>query len=103
MQKLFSFLGEEYYDHLFDTRESSNPGKTPLVHKPIQPDNTGKWRQRLTPGQIRVFEGAAGNTLAKFGYEIHTSTKPLSIIVRTAYRLHNKLIRAYWRRRQEAA
>jgi hypothetical protein len=48
--------------------------------------------------QIRAFESVAGNTLHKFGFEVITPAKPPSLIVKAAYRLHNMLLTAFWKR-----
>lgn len=98
MKTLCDFLGEAYSDTLFDTNSVETPGKTPLVHQPIKADNAGKWRTRMTPGQIQAFESVAGNTLRQFGYELVTAGNPPSLPVKAAYRLHNRLLTAYWHR-----
>lgn len=98
MQKLCAFLGEEYSSTLFDVRPVENPGKTPLVHQPIKAENAGKWRQKMSTWQIRIFESVASDTLRRFGYELITSGHPLSLPMRAAYRLHNRVISMYWQR-----
>jgi hypothetical protein len=98
MQRICTFLGEEYTPELFDVASVDDPGKTPLVHKPLKADNAGKWRSQMTAAQIRAFESVAGNTLREFGYELMTPAKPPSLIVKAAYRLHNRLLSAFWRR-----
>jgi hypothetical protein len=50
-------------------------GKTPLLQQPVQPDNADKWRTRMTCPQIRIFESAAGDTLARFGYPLRRAPK----------------------------
>ena len=52
----------------------------------------------MTASQIRAFESVAGKTLRQFGYELLTDPKPPSLIVKAAYRLHNKLLTAFWTR-----
>lgn len=101
MQKLCAFLGEEYSNTLFDVRAVENPGKTPLVHQPLKAENAGKWRKEMTAWQIRTFESAAGDTLCRFGYELATSDRPLLLPLRAAYRLHNRVMTAYWQRRKK--
>lgn len=98
MKVICSFLGEAYSAGLFEVAPVEVPGKTPLVHKPLQADNAGKWRSKMTPFQIRAFESVAGNTLRALGYDLMTSGEPPRIIEKAAYRLHNKLLAAYWRR-----
>lgn len=97
LRRICEFLGEEYLDKLLDVEAVDEPGKTPLVHQPIKPDNAGKWRQKMTSLQVRVFEAAAGDTLSRFGYELATHEGPLFPGLATAYRLHNRIATAYWR------
>lgn len=98
MRALCAFLGEEYSTKLFEVTPVDVPGKTPLVHKPLQADNAGKWRSKLSLYQIRAFESVAGKTLRECGYELMTSGNPATHVEKLAYRLHNKLLTAYWRR-----
>lgn len=98
MKKLCAFLGEDYSADLFDVATADGPSKTPLVHKPLQADNAGKWRGKMTQSQIEAFEGVAGNTLREFGYDLISPCKPPAFATKAAYRLHNKLLTAYWRR-----
>jgi hypothetical protein len=99
MRQLCTFLGEAYSEALFEVASTGGPAsKTPLVHKPLQADNAGKWRSRMTASQVRAFEGVAGRTLREFGYELATPAAPPSLPTKAAYRLHNKLLTAFWRR-----
>lgn len=98
MKTLCAFLGEEFSADLFDVTAVDDPGKTPLVHKPLRADNAGKWRSKMSAAQIRAFESVSGNTLRAFGYELVTPGQPPSIFVKAAYRLHNRLLTAFWRR-----
>ena len=97
MKTLCNFLGEDYSDTLFDFQSTDDPGKTPLVHQPIKVDNAGKWRSKMTSRQIRAFESVAGTTLRQFGYELSTVSKPPSLFIKAAYRLHNYLLTIFWR------
>ena len=101
MRVLCAFLGEEYSAKLFEVTPVDVPGKTPLVHKPLQADNAGKWRSKMTLFQIRAFESVAGQTLREFGYDLMTPWKPPTLAEKAAYRLHNKLLTAYWRRAKQ--
>jgi hypothetical protein len=101
MRKLCAFLGEEYSAELFDVTPVDNPGKTPLVHKPLRADNAEKWRSKMTASQIKAFESVAGKTLEEFGYALMTPGKPPTLLEKAAYRLHNKLLTAYWRRTKQ--
>lgn len=97
MKTICDFLGETYSEALFDVAPVEAPGKTPLVHQPLKVENVGKWRVRMTPRQIRAFESVAGKTLSQFGYELMTDGKSPSLPIKAAYRLHNRLMNAYWR------
>lgn len=91
LKRLCGFLEEEYSDALVNFRVSTEPGKTPLLQKPIQKDNIEKWRRLMTSRQVSVFEGATGGTLALNRYEIVTGAKPIPLPLRVAYRMHNKI------------
>jgi hypothetical protein len=98
MRTLCTFLGEEFSSELFDVTAVDDPGKTPLVHKPLRADNAGKWLSKLSAAQIRAFESVGSKTLREFGYPLTTAGTPPSIFVKAAYRLHNRLLTAFWRR-----
>jgi hypothetical protein len=101
MKVLCNFLGEQYSAELFEVAPNNDPGKTPLVHAPLKPDNAGKWRSKMSALQIKAFESVAGNTLRESGYDLMTSAKRPTFLVKTAYRLHNQLLTAYWRRAKQ--
>lgn len=95
MQKICTFLGEVYDESLVNFKKSTQSGKTPLLQKPLQGGNTEKWRRLMTPWQIRIFEGAAGDTLMRNGYPVMTKAKPLPLFLRAMYRLHNRILTGY--------
>ncbi len=95
MKKICVFLEEEYNDSLVNFNKSSEPGKTPLLQKPIQQDNAQKWRRLMTHRQIRTFESEAGHTLVRNGYPVITRAKPLPLLLNVTYRLHNKIMTRY--------
>ncbi|OIP66381.1 MAG: hypothetical protein AUK30_02565 [Nitrospirae bacterium CG2_30_70_394] len=95
--RLCCFLGEPYTDDLVNFRKAHEAGKTPLVAKPIQKDNQEKWRGAMSARQLRLFEGAAGATLARNGYPLATPGDGLAWPVRVACTLHNRVLRR-WRR-----
>jgi hypothetical protein len=95
LRKLCDFLEIEFTEALFDLQPSENKGKTPLIHQPLKAENAGKWRTRMTQGQIRAFESVAGNTLVECGYERSTNSAAPSIPLKAAYRVHNRLLTAY--------
>lgn len=98
LKKICEFLGEAYTDDLIEFKKSGEAGKTPLLQKPVQKDNAGKWRTRMSRWQVRVFESEAGDTLARNGYPVRTSSRRLPLPVRAAYRLHDRAAR-WWHNR----
>jgi hypothetical protein len=101
MQRICAFLGETYSPELFAVESVDDPGKTPLVHEPLKADNAGKWRSKMTPAQIRAFESVAGKTLREFGYDLATPGTPPALVVKAAYRLHNKVLTGFWKRARQ--
>jgi hypothetical protein len=97
MQRLCAFLGETYSSELFAVASVDDPGKTPLVHEPLKADNAEKWRSKMTPAQIRAFESVAGKTLRESGYDLVTRGKPPTLVMKAAYRLHNKALTRFWK------
>jgi hypothetical protein len=95
--RLCDFLGEAYTEDLVNFRKAREAGKTPLVAKPIQKDNKEKWRAQMSPRQLTLFEGAAGETLKRNGYPLATAARPLPVAVRVGCRAHNRVLRR-WRR-----
>jgi hypothetical protein len=91
LQTLCAFLREPYTEALLYYKKAGQAGKTPLLQKPLDPSNREKWRQAMSPWQIRTFEAAAGETLVRFGYPLLTSAKPLSFFLRAGFRLHQAL------------
>lgn len=98
MLQICAFLREEYAESLVDFGKAQQAGKTPLLQKPVQPDNAGKWRSRMSRRQVAVFESAAGGTLARLGYPLNTSAQQLPLHIRAAFRAHNRLSAAVHRR-----
>jgi hypothetical protein len=96
LQKICGFLSEEFSESLLEFKKSGMAGKTPLLQKPVQSDNAGKWRSQMSPMQIRVFESAAGDTLKECGYALTTPAHRLPLPVKAAMRWHNRFVD--WRR-----
>jgi hypothetical protein len=92
-QRICAFLGEEFSEAVVDFKPAGQAGKTPLLQKPVQADNAGKWRRALAPRQIRYFEAAAGTTLERFGYPLATSVAPLPKPLRAIFWTHNRAVR----------
>ena len=60
MIDLCHFLNIKFNKQLIDFKKSDGSGKTFLVSQPIKKSNQGKWKQKMTPAQIRIFESLAG-------------------------------------------
>lgn len=97
LQRICSFLGEAYSDDLLEYKKSGEAGKTPLLQRPVKKDNQGKWKQAMTPWQIRVYESAAGRALERFGYALTTRGKRLPLPLRAFYRWHNAIATRWFR------
>jgi hypothetical protein len=100
-ERVCDFLGEPFDESMLKVKPSRDPGKTPLVHGPINQANKEKWRLRMTPWQTRLFESVAGGTLSRVGYRLHAKSVTLPLPLRGAYRWHNLLVR--WFRKQTLA
>lgn len=100
LQKICVFLGETYSPDLLEYQKPPETTHT-LLHKPLQKDNSDKWRRRMTLQQIRIFESAAGETLKAFGYDLVTSSNPYPKPVRAVFRLHNLML-GWWNRNERS-
>lgn len=100
VRRILAFLDEPFDASVVHFRKSGEAGKTPLLQQDLRPDNLYKWRSRLSWWQRRLFEGAVGNLLYVNGYELSTSAKPMPLLVRSAFRLHNAWLSRIrtWRR-----
>ncbi|MCK4622646.1 MAG: sulfotransferase [Desulfuromonadales bacterium] len=91
MKKICGFLEENYSETVVNFNKSTEPGKTPLLQKPVQKQNAGKWKKIMRPDQIKIFESAAKDTLIRNGYSLVTEPEPLPLFLSLAYRAHNKV------------
>jgi len=99
MEDICKFVNEEFDDSLVDFEKSTDPlNKTPLLSRPIQTDNTDKWRRGMAERDVRVFESVAGDTLMRNGYAVVGTQAPLSIVERVGYKTHVKVANWYSRR-----
>jgi hypothetical protein len=74
VRDLCDFLGEPYSDELLRYYETGTPYPTDRdnlrnLQMPIMRDNAEKWKTRLSPSEIRIFEAVAGDMLERYGYE----------------------------------
>ncbi|MDD2658145.1 MAG: sulfotransferase [Methylococcales bacterium] len=95
LMDLCQFLNIEFNTQVINFNKSKSPGKTPLVSQPIQKANQDKWRQKMTPAQIRIFESQAGDTLRKCGYETIYTQPTINRFEWFINELHIKLCQFY--------
>ena len=74
LRRICNFLGEEFTPEMlafhqkdrcswYEKRNAEN------LRRPIMSDNTGKWRTRMTPRELRIFEALSGDLLERYGYQ----------------------------------
>ncbi len=93
------FLGESFDESIINFRKASGSGKTPLLKKPIQAGNSGKWKSRMSRRQRKVFESVAGDTLATNGYPVTSIMETLNKHVILFYKAQQQL--ASWKNQKE--
>ena len=91
MEKLCNFLNIQFDDSVINFRKSDGSGKTPLLAKPLQKSNQGKWKSRMSEKQLEVFESLAGPTLTNCGYELASNEPSISKLEWFLYELEIKL------------
>ena len=87
LRTICDFLGEPYSETLINFKKSSERGKTPLLQSPIQKKNKNKWKTKMSNQEIKIFEGAAGNTLKKYGYDLENPDYIMSWLIRVYNRV----------------
>jgi hypothetical protein len=73
LRRICEFLGEEFAPEMltFYTGEFAYPTDGRNIRnlkRPVLSDNCGKWRTRLSPRELRIFEAIAGPGLERYGY-----------------------------------
>ena len=97
MVALAGFLGIDDADGALETFIRTNIGKD------IRQNNAGKWRRGLPARDVERFEGIAGDTLARTGYELAFKglARPVSARERAYWRLRGRAARlvrtGYWK------
>lgn len=74
MRRVCAYLDERYSPDMLSFYRTNKRYPTDGINnanlaKPVMTGNTGKWRQRLSPREIRIFETVAGDQLEHYGYE----------------------------------
>lgn len=80
---IYKFLDVEY-----DKKEVTRLLRT------IKKGNYNKWKKRMSPGQIKVFENVAADTLKRFGYETSNEESEIDGLMKAAYSCHKIIMRA---------
>ncbi len=94
VRRICEFLDLPFSSAVIEFRKArAEGGKTPLLARDIDAGNAEKWRQRMTPRQLALFEGAAKDTLLRNGYPLATPARRPPLPVRAALRAHNRLLR----------
>ncbi len=77
MEKLCNYLGIEFSDSVINYKKTTVGQKTPLLAQPLKRDNMYKWKEKMSPADIRIFESMSGDALAACGYErTHPNVRP---------------------------
>lgn len=93
LRRVCAFLEVEFDEKVIDFQKSRDPlTKTPLLKTGIKRDNQEKWRDRMTPSQIRTFEAVAGRTLTACGYPLTTSIGAPNFFARSFWYFHHQLM-----------
>jgi hypothetical protein len=91
MRQVCAFLRVEFSEKVIDFQKSRDPlTKTPLLKTGLKRDNQQKWREQMTPRQIRSFESVAGSTLTACGYPLVTSAEKPGFLARLFWYGHNQ-------------
>ena len=91
LQRICAFLGESFDADMLDFHRDPAPYPTDAhnvqaLERPIQRNNTEKWKGALSRDEIRVFEATAGSTLRQYGYEISTPDLAIHLSEHLRYR-----------------
>lgn len=85
VKTICDFLGEDYSDRLlgyFNTEETKRLAAASdswrNCAKPVIRDNSGKYKQNLSAGAIRIFEAEAFGELERFGYRPDNTREELA-------------------------
>ena len=77
LREISAFLGVEYSPAMLaypDNVEKSIPASKrhiwPLIDRPPQKDNVGRWKSRMSPAERICFEKRAGDVLRELRYEV---------------------------------
>ncbi len=72
LEKVLAFLGLPWHDDVLNHHKLHNQlyiGNTP-GNKPIDPENSGKWRRALDEEELEIIESVCHGSAARFGYDL---------------------------------
>jgi hypothetical protein len=91
LEELCNFLNEPFSQSMVDFQKSKDPNsKTPLLKKPIQKSNYGKWKLKMKFWQIYLFESIAGDTLSRNNYPLLTKPKKIPYLLDKLFSAHTR-------------
>ena len=83
----------EIYDFL---GESITETEIISLTKTVQSGNYNKWKQQMTPNQLRVFEAISSKELTAFGYEVINTSPKVSLLETQYFNVHEIIHRAWF-------
>jgi Sulfotransferase family len=83
LRAICRFLEEDFDDGMLRFHERTNhyptdPVNEANLHRPVLVRNAGKWRDEMSPRDIRIVEAVAGRDLRALGYPLVDEPRPLS-------------------------
>ncbi len=77
-----AFLGESYSPQMLEfykdsTAYSEYDAEHRNLRNPLMPEKVARWRRKMAPAEVRVFESVAARELAAYGYTLATQAAPL--------------------------
>lgn len=85
IKEIYLFLGQD-----LNTKEISD-----LIGK-LKKGNFNKWKTKMSPVQIKLFEQCSANTLKRFGYETSFNETSINPLVSFIYQSHQTFCKAKW-------
>jgi hypothetical protein len=81
LRHICGFLGEDFDPamlHFQNIARAQIPAGTfhDAVRNPLNMEGVGRWRREMSPGELRIFEAIAGQTLVELGYPLAATGGP---------------------------
>lgn len=92
IKSLCNFLNIDFSDQIIHFKPSDGSGKTPLLTKPLQKTNSGKWQASMSRRQQRIFLATAFDWMQAKGYLSGNNARFLPLEEK-AYSVHIKICR----------